>query len=276
MKTINVLLHEGKETLKHETDTPDLDAALLLADILRVDRTRLLLDAVNSVPEGAEARYRQSLKRRLEGECVAYIVGYKEFWGLRFAVNPAVLVPRPDTEILAEAALQRAREAQRALDLCTGSGILAIVLKREYPSLSVNASDISKAALDVARANAESLNAGVYFIESDLFERVDGTFDLIVSNPPYIPTDAIPFLQPEVQKEPYLALNGGADGLDIIRKIIIGAKSRLNPNGSLFLEADSAQIPYIADFLRANEYQDMHVYKDLSCSDRVITGRFFG
>ncbi|MDR2783495.1 MAG: peptide chain release factor N(5)-glutamine methyltransferase [Treponema sp.] len=274
MKTINTLLIEGKSLLKERVATPDLDASLLLADVLGCNRTQLLCAASESVPEGDEIIYKNALERRLSGECVAYIVGYKEFWGLRFTVNSATLTPRPDTEILVEAALAvaDASDARSCLDLCAGSGAVVIALKHERPHLAVTGSDISKSALEVARANAEAHHVDVQWVESDLFDRIEGCFDIIVSNPPYIPTSMIAELAPEVRREPRLALDGGVDGLDIIKKIISEAKTRLNQGGALLMEADPRQMPAVAEILRENKAQALRTYKDLSGRERVIGG----
>jgi release factor glutamine methyltransferase len=273
-KTINTLLIEGKLLLKDNVDTPDLDASLLLADALGCSRTQLLCAASESVSEKAEIAYKNALKQRLSGECVAYIVGYKEFWGLRFMVNSSTLTPRPDTETLVEAALAvaDASGARSCLDLCAGSGAVAIALKHERSHLAVSGSDISKSVLDVARANAEAHHVDVQWIASDLFDRIEGYFDIIVSNPPYIPTSMIAELAPEVRKEPRLALDGGADGLDSIKKIIVEAKTRLNQGGALLMEADPRQMPAVAELLRENKWQAIRTYKDLSGCERVIGG----
>ncbi|MDR2193401.1 MAG: peptide chain release factor N(5)-glutamine methyltransferase [Treponema sp.] len=272
MKTVNALLTEGKARLKGRVDTPDSDARLLLAAVLCMDRTRLALAALDAVPEEAEAAYKKALERRLSGECVAYIVGYKEFWGLRLTVNHAALVPRPDTETLVESALTDMGAARSCLDLCTGSGAVAIALKHERPHLAVTASDLSKDALDVARANAEAHHMDIRWIESDLFERIEGCFDMIVSNPPYIPTSMIAELAPEVQHEPHIALDGGADGLAIIKHIIVEAKPHLNQGGILLMEADPRQMPAIAALLRDHGYRALRTYTDLSGRERVIGG----
>ncbi|MDR0374284.1 MAG: peptide chain release factor N(5)-glutamine methyltransferase [Treponema sp.] len=274
MKTINTLLMEGKHILKGKVDSSNLDASLLLADVLRCDRTQLVRAAAEAVSEETEMTYKNALARRLSGECVAYIVGYKEFWGLRFIVNSTVLTPRPDTETLVEAALAvaDASGARSCLDLCAGSGAVAIALKRERTHLVVAGSDISKSALEVARANAETHQADVQWIESDLFDHIEDCFDIIVSNPPYIPTSMIAELAPEARKEPRLALDGGADGLDYIKKIIVEAKTRLNQGGALLMEADPRQMSAVAELLRENNYQKIRTYQDLSGRDRVIGG----
>jgi release factor glutamine methyltransferase len=233
-----------------------------------------LCAASESVSEEAEIAYKNALARRLSGECVAYIVGYKEFCGLRFTVNPATLTPRPDTETLVEAVLivADASGARSCLDLCAGSGAVAIALKHECPHLTVTGSDISKNALDVARANAEAHHVDVQWVESDLFDRIENCFDIIVSNPPYIPTSMIAELTPEVRKEPRLALDGGADGLDSIKKIIVDAKTHINQGGALLMEADPRQMPAVAKLLRENRWRAVRTYKDLSRRERVIEG----
>jgi release factor glutamine methyltransferase len=283
--------------------TPTLDASLFLADILKTGKTGLILAGSKALSEEERRRFEQSLERRLAGECAAYILGRKEFRGLDFIVTADVLVPRPDTETLVEAALTRIDELVRAragipstppvalLDLCTGSGALAVALKHERPALRVCASDVSGEALAVARENvrknlppAAHGESPVVFIESDLFDRLGEAaapvfpgpprFDLIVSNPPYVPSAVIPTLSPEVRREPLLALDGGEDGLDLIRRIVDGAPSFLGPGGTLLMEADPAQMPVVAGVLERRGYSDIQRYKDLTGRTRVIGGRY--
>jgi release factor glutamine methyltransferase len=308
--TIQEALTQGTARLKSaggkaRIDTPALDAALLLADILKTTRTGLVLAAPNSLAEDKRLLFDRALERRLAGECAAYILGRREFRGLDFCVNPGVLVPRPDTETLVEAALEYLADtklmaaaqtrggpessphpAPLLLDLCTGSGAVAISLKNECPGLTVYASDISQAALAVARTNAGRLlsvpaadsqanSAAVRFIESDLFDRIplQPCFDIIVSNPPYVPAGIINTLSAEVQGEPRLALDGGEDGLDLIRCIIIEGKEHLAAGGGLFLEADPGQMDTIGGILVSRGYIDIKTYRDLSGKPRVISGK---
>ncbi len=270
------LLHSGN------IDTPDLDAALILAWLLGVEKSRLVFMWNDEMSDAVFQSYITLMRRRIEGESVAYITGTKEFWGLSFKVNSSVLVPRPDTEILVEAALNwirrrlplRPKRGLCVIDVCTGSGAIAAALKHECPFLSVEASDISEAALDVARYNIRSLlgDGAIKLYQSNLLDAVPGKFDLIVSNPPYIPTEIIPSLSKEVQKEPLLALDGGADGLDIIRNLISAAADRLNPGGRIFFEADSGQMTAIKETLEETGFTEIEIVKDLAGLNRVIGG----
>jgi release factor glutamine methyltransferase len=228
------------------------------------------------------SRFFELLARRIAGENIAYLTGTKEFWGLSFAVSPAVLVPRPDTETLVEAVLDyiqkqgKTPKALSLLDLCTGSGAIAIALKAENPELQVFASDISPEALDIARVNARQLLPGgqsITFYLSDLYAAIPITADLIVSNPPYIPTETLAELPREVQREPRLALDGGKDGLTLIKAIISGGRIFLKAGGSLFLEADPRQMPAIALILKGEGFQNIQLYKDLAGRERVISGK---
>ncbi|AEF80979.1 peptide chain release factor N(5)-glutamine methyltransferase [Leadbettera azotonutricia] len=274
-------------------DTPALDAGILLAEILHTDKAGLILHGPDSIPEGDNENFRSRINRRLAGEPVAYILGRKEFRGLDFTVSPDVLVPRPDTETLVEAALQELDSVQSGadsnsrisvLDLCTGSGAIAIALKNECPGLEAWASDISGAALSIARANCARLlhDNAVHFIQADLFQPFQNPsspnaafpkqFTLIVSNPPYIPSAEIGGLAKEVRMEPSLALDGGRDGLDLIRRIAREAGHYLKDNGILLMEADPRQMDAIRGILLDNGFREPRLYKDLAGLDRVISG----
>jgi release factor glutamine methyltransferase len=283
--TIRETLAEGTRLLKStcRIDSPALDAALLLGKVLGRDRAGLLTHAPEPVSEEKRREYAALLERRLGGECTAYILGRREFRGLDFAITPAVLVPRPDTETLVEAALDWLDGRQGSggrfsvLELCTGSGAAAIALKHERPGLSIAASDISPPALALARENAARLLTGeapppLAFFQSDLFENIPGAFDLILANPPYVPSPRIAALPPEVRGEPLLALDGGEDGLDLIRRIIREAPARLRPGGALFLEADPGQMGAITELLGAEGFRAIGRRKDLAGRDRVVGG----
>jgi len=281
--TIQRILAEGKKLLEAPCtsaciDTPALDAALLLAEILKTSREELIAHADGELDRRIYDTYQALLERRRSGECIAYILGRKEFCGLEFAVNPKVLVPQPDTETLFEAAMEYintyAEEGLSVLDLCTGSGALAISLKKRNPFLSVTASDISSEALETAALNAKRLLSGelaVNFIHSDIFINIPDRFDIIVSNPPYVPTGEISNLAPEVQREPRLALDGGEDGLALIRLIVAGAPFHLLPGGVLLIEADPGQMKRIRDLLANNGFARVRLHGDLSGRDRVIS-----
>jgi len=283
--TIQEALSKGKRLLKspcHEAliETPDLDASLLLAETLHLSREGLVLSGEEPITESSFEKYSNLLERRRSGECVGYILGRKEFRGLEFIVNRNVLVPRPDTETLFEAAMefiaQNTEKNLSVLDLCTGSGALAISLKKEYPSLSVTASDISAPALETAALNAGRLLCGesaVNFIHSDLFESIRGRFNIIVSNPPYIPSGEISNLAPEVRFEPWIALDGGEDGLALIRRIVAEAPAHLLPGAVLLLEAGPEQMPRIKTMLENNGFAGVRLHRDLAGRERVISGR---
>ena len=267
-------------------ETSSLDASLLLAHVLGTSRSALAAMGHDSLSDEAFTAFRAFIDRRKKGECIAYIIGIKEFWALEFNVNPSVLVPRPDTETLVEAALTQLAKSSdkgdknrlRALDLCTGSGAVAISIKHEMPQVEVCASDISSDALETAKTNAQKLLSGdnpLHFYLGDLFDALPAccaNFSLIVCNPPYIPTDDIQTLSAEVQKEPRLALDGGKSGLKIIERIINRAPEHLQRGGCLLLEGDPRQMKDIALLLEKNGFAGVNIYKDLSGLQRVIGG----
>lgn len=219
-------------------DAPRLTAELLLAHALSCDRVRLYLDFDKPLGEAELARYRELVRRRAGGEPTAYLVGRKDFYGRPFRVDRRVLVPRPETELVLEAALAALPEGGRALDLCTGSGCLAISLALERKGARVLGTDVSEDALAVARENAAALGAVVELAHGDLWAAGHGgePFDVVVSNPPYIPAKELPGLPREVRREPCIALDGGEDGLAVLRRIVAGAPSRLRPGGALCVE----------------------------------------
>ncbi|MDL2230146.1 peptide chain release factor N(5)-glutamine methyltransferase, partial [Treponema sp. OttesenSCG-928-L16] len=257
--TKGAALREGTRLLRLSgIETPSLDASLFLAEVLGTDRTRLFMAGSDPLETSFADQFFSLIKRRQEGESAAYILGRKEFRHITLSVGPDVLVPRPDTEILVEAALEaidcyieQGTAAPALLDLCTGSGAVAIALKDERPGAELSASDISPQALDTARRNSDRIlgRGMVSFFESDLFDAIPGMYHIIVSNPPYIPSSMMTALPPEVLKEPPLALDGGGDGLDIIRRIVSAAPEKLLPSGRLFLEADPRQMGNIWELL---------------------------
>jgi len=277
---------QGAADLKYAgIKTPGLDASLLLAHVLNTTRTALVAAGADELSDEACEDFCNLIVRRCEGECVAYITGKKEFRELEFEVNPSVLVPRPDTEILVEAAIELIRnqpQSTKILDLCTGSGAVAISLKNEMPELEIHATDICANALDVAKKNARRLLPGsdIHFYLGDLYDAIINcsllsvNCSLIIANPPYIPSQEIETLSAEVQYEPRLALDGGIDGLDVIKRIINGAPDYLKQGGMLLLEADPRQMNDIAVLLEKHGFINIQLYKDLSDSQRVIGGRY--
>ena len=216
---------------------PRLDAEYLLAELLGLTRLRLIADGDRELTATEIQAYEAWLARRERREPLQYILGTQPFMGCMLAVSPAALIPRADTECLCEAALEALRPGMRALDLCTGTGALAIALKTHCPGAEVCASDLSAEALALAKRNAAALDAEIRFYQGDLFAPLAGQrFDLIVSNPPYIPRGELPGLQAEVLYEPAMALDGGEDGLDFYRRIAAEAPARLTPGGRLMLE----------------------------------------
>ncbi len=249
-----------------------LDAEWLLADVLGLPRLTMLLDADAKLSPDESARYGALLARRAAGDPLQYVLGEAHFMGRAFRVDARVLIPRGDTELLAEEAVRRLSPGRRMLDIGTGSGALAITAALACPGAAVTAVDISADALAVARANGERLGAGVKWVQSDLFTALSGQiFDLIVSNPPYIQTADLPALQPEVRREPALALDGGTDGLAFYRRIVAGLPDHLAPGGALLLEVGDGQAGDVAGMLSAF-FATISIARDLNHLDRVVTG----
>ena len=259
-------------------DSPRLTAELLLAHVLHTSRVRLYTDLDRPLEAGELAAYRGLIARRAAGEPTSYLTGTREFYGRTFAVDPRVLVPRPETQLLVEAVLQAVpRDAEiRVLDLCTGSGCVGITLALERPRARVLATDTSPGAVEVARANAAALGPADRFEArlGDLLAPVEGEppFDVVVANPPYVPTGELPTLSPEVRREPPLALDGGADGLDVVRRIAEEAPRRLVPGGLLALEIGDGQGPAVHSLLEAAGYGSVRIERDLARHDRLALG----
>ncbi len=257
--------------------TARLDAEVLLAHLLKLDRVGLYTHFDQPLAVEELAAYRELIKRRLAGEPVAYLVGKKEFRSLELGVTAAVLVPRPDTELAVEVALELAGPvaAPRVCDLGTGSGAIALAFKSARPEATVTAIEVSPAALVVARANAAKLGLEIEFLDGSLFAPVNGrSFDVIVSNPPYIPTGELAGLPAEVRAEPRLALDGGSDGLSVLRPLIAAAAAFLAPNGALLVEHGDAQSPSVRALFEAAGFREVESRKDLAGNERVILGRY--
>jgi release factor glutamine methyltransferase len=256
-------------------DAPRLTAELLLAHALGCDRVRLYLDFDKPLGDPELARYRDLVRRRADGEPTAWLTGAREFAGRRFAVDARVLVPRPETEHVLEAALAALPEGGAALDLGTGSGILAISLALGRPGARVTAVDVSPDALAVARANAAALSAEVTFLQGDLFVPLPAgaRFDVVVSNPPYVPTGELAGLSREVQREPRLALDGGPDGLAVLRRLVAAAPAFLRPGGALVLEMHESHEGSLPALCLAAGFASAEARRDLAGLPRLTVAR---
>ena len=275
---INDWLRHATSTLA-ESGCPDpaIDARWMAEDALHMTRTDLKFEGYREVGPIAHARLNAMLRRRAAGEPVQYILERADFMGLTFHVDRRVLIPRQDTETLVEHALIAVTALPRptVLDLCTGSGCVGLSLKSLAPRAQVTLTDLSADALEVARLNADRLEAEVTLRRGSLYEAVGRErFDVIVSNPPYIPHIDLANLQREVRHEPVMALDGGADGLDFYRRIAAGAPDHLNPGGSLYLEVGIGEAGAVLGLLRQSvQCADSGVIKDLNGIDRVVYAR---
>ena len=271
---------EGKEILaKAGITEADLDAWYLLEFVTGITKARYYMDPDQSMDPEAWKKYKEYLEKRRNHIPLQHITGSQEFMGLEFLVNEHVLIPRQDKEVLVETALEVCRKGQmgeiRLLDMCTGSGCILLSLLHELKPRTVTGVgvDLSKEALCVAERNAEKLKIDAEFLESDLFENVKGTYDVIVSNPPYIRTSVIETLQEEVKDhDPYLALDGKEDGLYFYRRIIEQAPAYLKKKGWLLFEIGSDQGEDVKNLMEQAGYTGVSVKKDLAGLDRVVFG----
>lgn len=275
---LRALLSEGIRRLRASPAatgpgaTPELDVELLLAFVLGTSRARLRSHAEDVATDAQSQRYLELLERRATGEPLAYVLRRKDFWSLRLIVTPAVLVPRPETELLVERALAlRPEDFGRVADLGTGSGAIALALAHERPGWQVAATDLSEAALTVARENAQSLNLGrVQFLQGSWLEPLAGrTFDLIISNPPYIDAADPAMSDPALRHEPRSALTPGPDGMASLRTIIGLAAAHLERDGWLLLEHGAGQAGEVARELVAHGFRHVRSHRDLAGHDRM-------
>ena len=256
---------------ENNIDEAHSKARRLLAFTLNVPKEYLIINNEKELSKQDFEYYKNYITRLINGEPIQYIIGKQEFMGIEFNVNKDVLIPQPDTEILVEETIKIAKEYNKpkVLDLCTGSGAIAVSIKKYVPEAEVFASDISIKALQLAKIN--NIDNNINFIESNLFENINNEFDIIVSNPPYIRTEEIKSLSKEVQNEPLIALDGGQDGLNFYRDIIKQAHNYLKSNGKLCLEIGDEQKDAITQILKSNfNYTNIKYYKDLQGNDRVI------
>jgi release factor glutamine methyltransferase len=273
------LFKEGEEKLNSVgISEASLDARLLLEHVCGTSHNTLLSHGDMVVEDEKVFAYREMIAKRMERVPVAYITGSCEFMGIEFDVTGDVLIPNQDTETLAEEALRYIHDGMSVMDLCTGSGCIALSILKYTNDTKAVGTDLSEAALSIAEKNAEKLGMTDRFktVNTDLFPETEEKFDLIVSNPPYIPTKVIETLEPEVKTyEPYMALDGSEDGLVFYRRIIPGAKDFLYKSGYLLLEIGYDQGPAVKELMEQNGYKDVQVIKDLGGNDRVVSGCFY-
>ncbi len=264
----------GKKRLTAaEVPDADLDAWYLLEWCTGVSRSHYLAYPDEIISHDQEEQYRASLVKRERRIPLQQITGEQEFMGLSFYVNEHVLIPRQDTEILVEETARFLKDGMQFLDLCTGSGCILLSLLHLKPGAEGTGADLSPEALKVAEKNRERLGAKAALIQSDLFDKIEGAFDVIVSNPPYIKRAEIETLMDEVWlHEPYMALDGHEDGLYFYRKIAEEAPKYLRAGGGLFLEIGCDQGACVAELLRQQGFADVKVVKDLAGLDRVVEG----
>lgn len=255
---------------------PENDGALLLSSLTGKEPLSLRLDMDTQLTAQQLEAFEQLLQRRLCREPLQYILGEAPFLGRSFQVDSRVLIPRPETELLCEmaAAFLRQQTEQTALDLCCGSGCIAVSLALEVPEARVEAADLSPDALAVSRGNAQRLGAAVTFRQGDLWEAVAGQkYRVIISNPPYIPRKDCSTLQEEVLREPMMALDGGLDGLDFYRRIADGCGEHLLPGGMLLLEVGIDEAQAVAELLRQKGLERIRIHRDYQQIERMVTAR---
>lgn len=278
--TYHSLVTEGGKLLQAAgVPEAELDAWYLLEYLRkergsRSDRQWYLLCREEEADMEEEKAYRELIGRRAKRIPLQQITGEQEFMGFPFLVNEHVLIPRQDTETLVEEAMAKSGKGDRVLDMCTGSGCILLSLLKLVPGLSGTGADISREALKVAVENGKRLQTEASFLESDLFEKVEGVFDLIVSNPPYIASDEIGTLMEEVRDhEPIGALDGSTDGLAFYRRLVQEGKDHLKSGGWMLFEIGCTQAEAVMELLKKGGFQEIYVKKDLAGLDRVVGGR---
>lgn len=276
-----VLKSSIEEINKLNIEDASMKVKMLLSDILGKEKEYLLIHDNEELSQDVLDNFYAKLDRLKNEEPIQYILNKQEFMGFEFYVDENVLIPQPDTEILVEEVVDISKKINnnsnelRVLDMCTGSGAIAISLSKLIEKASVSASDISDGALNVAKENAIKNSVNIEFYKSDLFNDISKNvkFDIIVSNPPYIQTEVIKGLSKEVQSEPFIALDGGEDGLVFYREIIKNAKDYIVEDGYLALEIGYDQKESVTNLLRENGYKNIYSKTDLAGNDRVVVGQ---
>jgi release factor glutamine methyltransferase len=276
--TVREVLGWTKDYFRRKAiESARLEAEVLLAHALRVDRLELYLRPERRLARSERLSFKQLIQRRCEGMPLQYLIGEVDFFHCKLKVSPAGLIPRPETEELVDLIIRdlskNARYSIQILDLGTGTGAIAIALTRALPQAYALAVDISAEALALAGENAKrnGVHDRVHFVRSDWYQNVTGTFDLIVSNPPYVPRDQLQILPTEVQKEPSVALDGGPDGLESLTKIISASGRFLHDQGSLYLEIGVNQGAAVRQIIqRTVAYRQLSVMKDISGNERFV------
>lgn len=276
MTMTNRELYEyGKRRLLSEER--DNETIILMEEVFGISRNDLFVHPDKDVDESRMTRFDEYISRRNNGEPVQYIIGHAPFYGIEFQTDKEVLIPRFDTEVLVEEVLKNVTGDMRLADICTGSGCILLSVMANCAGIEGIGTDISSKAVSLATRNNEKLGLNAKFIECDLFEGLDGLFDVIVSNPPYIETEVINGLEREVKDfEPRLALDGGADGLDFYKRIAKDSRKYLKKNGKLFFEIGYNEGNKVTEILRLYGFDDIKVLKDLNGLDRVVSAIFGG
>lgn len=275
MRTVTQLLNWGRDYLENSrVDDPSLSAKILLSFATKIPKIDFIKNPDAEIPTWQTENFQKLIEKRAQGVPIAYLIHEKEFYSLPFYVNENVLIPRPETEILIELFGKMIGDQKiKVCDVGTGSGAIAVTLKKNFPNLDMTSVDISSDALQVARMNAEMHRVDINFVESDLLKTVRGPFDVVVANLPYVPSGDIPGLSKEVQCEPVLALDSGKDGLDHYRKLIPELNDKLVIGGSIFFEYGIHQTPTMISLLKEASFTNIEVRKDFAGIDRIISAK---
>ena len=282
---IKELINFGKTTLeKNEVEDAGIIARVLAQYILKMDRNKMVINENSNIEEIDKHRYYLAIIEIIQGMPLQYITNSQEFYGIQMYVNEKVLIPQPDTEILVQEVIKiieqknknKEQKDMEILDMCTGSGCIAVAIATNVQNVNVMLADVSREALEIAKVNAQHTNTTekFKFIQTNMFENVEGKFDIIVSNPPYIETDTIKSLDKQVQNEPLLALDGGKDGLKFYRILVNEGYKYLNKDGYLCMEIGYNQKQKVEELLKQNEkYTSIYTLKDFNGNDRVVIAK---